>query len=209
MESGCVLPSSICLIQVNSAQTVGELEVQPPIRTCRRQLNTNINSVNYTSYGIPYSRVCGRIIAYQLGTPEGFLGYNNQSQRTVDDAYVDGISVTFGHPRNHIWTFAATRNGQSYCPCIVLGSAAPFFVSGDYFCEVGVENGGNNFNTNNPLWDGQGCASSSACCGFNNPPWFCKQLDQPTTEDIEIRIVGNVQGGNSLEKEDTLPSETD
>ena len=23
---------------------------------------------------------------------------------------------------------------------------------------------------------------------FNNPPWFCKQLPEPTTEDIEIRI---------------------
>ena len=44
----------------------GWREVQSPIRTCRRQNGTNINSVNYTSYGIPYSGVCGRIVAYQF-----------------------------------------------------------------------------------------------------------------------------------------------
>ena len=73
----------------------GWREVPSPISTCRRQLNTPINSVNYISY---YSRVCGRIIAYQLGTPNGFLGYDNQNQRSLDDAYVDGIlsmGVTF------------------------------------------------------------------------------------------------------------------
>ena len=64
IESGCVLPTSTCLIQVHSAQMAGE-----------RSSHQSINSVNYTSYGIPYSRVRGRIIAYQFGTPEGFLGY--------------------------------------------------------------------------------------------------------------------------------------
>ena len=103
----------------------GWREVQSPIRTCRRQVDTRINSVNYTSYGIPYSRVCGRISAYQFGTPEGFLGYTNQSQQTLNDPYVDGISITFGHPRNHIWTFAATKVEADRCPCIVPSNAAP------------------------------------------------------------------------------------
>ena len=39
-----------------------------------------------------------------------------------------------------------------------------------------------------PLWDGAGCGSTSTCCSFNNPPWFCKQLPQPTTDDIELRL---------------------
>ena len=62
---------------------------------------------------------------------------------------------------------------------------------------------GINFIDSNPLWDGQGCAGSSACCEFNNPPWFCKQLPQPTTEDIEIRTMGTAVGRFSLEEEDT------
>ena len=180
----------------------GWREVKSLIRTCRRQFNTSVNSVNYTSYGIPYSSVCGRIIVYQFGYPDGFLAYTNQGQRTLDDPYVDGISVTFGHPRNHIWTFAAAQVGQFSCPCISDGNAAPPFVNGNHFCEVGIHNP-KNFTASNPLWDGQGCAGSSTCCQFNNPPWFCKQLDQPTTEDIEIRIMANVLDGHFLEDEDT------
>ena len=42
------------------------------------------------------------------------------------------------------------------------------------------------------VWDGQGCGSSS-CCELSyppgvTPPWFCKQLPQATTDDIEVRI---------------------
>ena len=39
-----------------------------------------------------------------------------------------------------------------------------------------------------PLWDGQGCGPSSACCEFNNPPWFCKQPPQSANEDLEVRL---------------------
>ena len=28
----------------------------------------------------------------------------------------------------------------------------------------------------------------ATCCTFNNPPWFCKQLPQTTTDDMEVRI---------------------
>ena len=28
----------------------------------------------------------------------------------------------------------------------------------------------------------------STCCSFNNPPYFTKQLSNPTTDDIEARI---------------------
>ena len=181
----------------------GWREVQSPIRTCRRQFNTGINSVSYTSHGIPYSRVCGRIIAYQFGHPDGFGAYFNQGQQTLDDPYVDGISVTFGYPRNHIWTFTANREGQHFCPCNKDGNAAPLFVNSSHFCEVGIHTTGGQFIDSNPLWDGQGCAGSSTCCQFNNPPWFCKQLDQPTTEDMEIRIMGSVMTNISLEDEDT------
>ena len=142
--------------------------------------------------------MCGRIIAYQFGNPDGFT-----NERAIDDAYVDGISVTFGQPRNHIWTFAAANAGERRCPCISNGAAAPSFVDGNYFCEFGRQLNNINFIDTNPLWDGQGCAAFQACCGFNNPPTFCTQLAQPTTEDIEIRTMGLVNDANDLENEDT------
>ena len=178
----------------------GWREVQSPIRTCQRQRNTNINSVKYTSYGIPYSRVCGRIVAYQFGDPNGFGGINPQ---IINEAYVDGISITFGHPRHHIWTFTATiESHRNNCPCNnINGKAAPPFVGEDYSCEIRMSTTGE-YISNNPLWDGQDCTSSSTCCEFNNPPWFCKQLSQTTTDDIEIRIMSSALNNNSLEDED-------
>ena len=183
-------------------------ELDSPIRTCRRQFNTSISSVNYSSYGIPYSTVCGRIIAYQFGSPEAFSGYIYQNQTTIDKPYVDGISITYGkHPRNHIWTFAAAKSNFHNCPCTSgITTALPPFINEDYFCEHGSEDS-NYYKlgliADNPLWDGHGCTGSSTCCEFNNPPWFCKQLPEPTTEDIEIRICGNVNSRNFLEEEDT------
>jgi hypothetical protein len=38
------------------------------------------------------------------------------------------------------------------------------------------------------MWDGAGCGAQSRCCTFNTPPWFYKQLPQPTTDDIEMRV---------------------
>ena len=185
----------------------GWREVDSPIRTCRRQFETSINSVKYSSFGIPYSKVCGRIIAYQFGRPEAFRGYNVQNQTTIDDTYVDGISITYGHPRNHIWTFAASdgRNIRNIlCPCNSFENiTTPPFINNDYFCERGSTSMNNGFIDNNPLWDGHGCTGSSTCCEFNNPPWFCRQLPEPTTEDIEIRTLASANNNDLLENEDT------
>jgi hypothetical protein len=118
---------------------------------------------------LEYSEVCGRIRAFKTGNPDGFIPYGPQRQVvvTIDDNYVDGVSLTHGHPRQHIWTFAALASGV--CSCNVGRKG---FVGTDYFCDGNTE-----------LW--QGCSS---CCPFNNPPWFYKQLLQPTTDDIEIRV---------------------
>ena len=45
--------------------------------------------------------------------------------------------------------------------------------------------------TSHPLWDGGGCGPTGGCCESNNPPWFCKTLPQPTTDDIEVRVCGD------------------
>ena len=74
----------------------------------------------------------------------------------------------------------------------MLTSSVPSFVGNDYFCETGVPPGQrfNNsvFYADDPLWDGQGCGPTSTCCTFNNPPWFCKQLPQSTSADLEVRL---------------------
>ena len=119
--------------------------------------------------------------------------------------YIDGISLTHRQsPRKHIWTFAAAIDEYprletySTCPCTHLYQDShlmepvPPFVKEDYFCATGSRNPYEQiFYPDDPLWNGQGCGGTSTCCEFNNPPWFCKQLPQPTTDDIELRSCTN------------------
>jgi hypothetical protein len=99
----------------------------------------------------------------------------------------------------HIWTFAGARDEVSgYCPCDNTSRQSrappPAFVGNDYFCDAGnTTYAGLIFYADNPLWDGAGCGPQSTCCSFNNPPWFYKQLPQPTTDDINIRVCTDGQ----------------
>ncbi len=52
------------------------------------------------------------------------------------------------------------------------------------------------FHGDDPLWDGTGCGPLNTCCTFNNPPWFYKELPEPTTDDIEMRVC-NDQGSTN------------
>ena len=162
-------------------------------------------STTFSSHGLQYSRVCGKIIGYQYYTPDAFDPYYLQ-RRSIDGVFVDGIVLTHGSPRNHIWTFAsgfsqlANRTG---CPCN-RGSysyAFPPYVGTDYFCDSGNHNEQwlQIYYTNDPLWDGAGCVSGS-CCTFNSPPWFCKNLSTPTTDDIQLRLCLD----EALSNEDVL-----
>ena len=184
-----------------------------PLRTCGKSEEDAPGCVSTTfqTYGVEYSHVCGRVIGYQDRTPDAFGPYADSSGGTeIDSVYVDGVSLTHGQmPRQHIWTFAGAveevaRFPKNNCPCtrpnITYAGTIPSFVGQDYFCDTGSRDTvGLIFYHNDPLWDGQGCGGTSTCCEFNNPPWFCKQLPQPTTDDIELRICGD----EALSNEDT------
>ena len=171
-----------------------------PKRTCRNPGSSCV-STTFPLNGVKYSRVCGKIIAYQYGTPEAFNRYYIQNNLTINEDYVDGVSLTHGkQPRKHIWTFAAaldeTRSDRQVCPCtntnITYTGVVPPFIGQDYFCDTGSRSDFQyKFYSADPLWDGSGCGSTSSCCSFNNPPWFCKQLPQPTTDDIELRACAD------------------
>ena len=181
--------------------------ITTPRRSCARPSNAttlSCYSAVFPTQRIQYSHVCGRIIGYQIGDTEAFRVYDNHPSSTIDDTYVDGVSLTYGNPRHHIWTFANAlqellgRFDSSKCPCTsinnqVSSSTPPPFIENDYFCETGVPpnqtHTHSTFYTDDPLWDGQDCGPTSTCeCTFNNPPWFCKQLPQSTNADLEVRL---------------------
>ena len=88
--------------------------------------------------GLDYSHVCGELRGYQLGTPDAFGHYNIDKGRTIDDAYVDGVSITYGRsPRKHIWTYAVGVNLGHHpinaCPCSKNSTAiVPPFIGSDH-----------------------------------------------------------------------------
>ena len=181
-----------------------------PLRTCGRPGPAGCVSTSFQTYGVKYVHVCGRVIGYQDGTPDAFGQYANTPGGTaIDSVYMDGVSLTHGQsPRQHIWTFAgaADETARNFilanvCPCtqpdILYAGTIPSFVGQDYFCDTGSREAvGSIFYHNDSLWDGQGCGGNSTCCEFNNPPWFCRQLPRPTTDDIELRICGDEDTDN-------------
>ena len=170
------------------------------IRACSRLAIGCVGSIFAT--GRQYSKVCGRITAYQLSTTDAFHGYHGSAiDDTLDGAYVDGVSVTYGSRRNHIWTFAAglsELNGVSNvdnCPCSDSPGAAlpPSFVGNHYFCESANTDEEevlqtNRLYTEDKLWDGKQCDNEGTCCTNSSPPWFSVELPDTTADDIEVRI---------------------
>ena len=158
------------------------IEYSNPVRSCASHSALSINCEGGVLYQAPtsYSRVCGRVIGHGVGTPDAFF----VSIEDIDGSYVDGISVTYGSPRQHIWTFAAGHgpvgHGFYRCPCDnqdrLQAPLPPTFVGNNYYCD-GDYNGA--------LWDGTGCTTE--CCRFNSPPWFSVTLSSPTSDSIEVR----------------------
>ena len=170
-------------------------------RTCGRKStgSRTCSSATFPVIGGEYSRVCGRIRAYQWGQTLGFYNYHWGYVTTIDGAYASGVSLTRGTPRNHIWTFVAGASEGNptwshVCPCDATSTIRiPPFVGNDYFCESGINEGWVDsrhltFHCNDTLWDGEDCFPSSTCCSQHNPLYFTKQLPTPTTDDIEARI---------------------
>ena len=155
------------------------------------------SSANFSTNGISYWRVCGRARGYQKGDTPAFYGSQPYYNRTIDQDYVDGLSITYSsNPRQHIWTFASGRGERSNdlynCPCSINGGYSPSsFVKNNYYCESGSQYrplGGGYF-FNDALWDGEGCVDN--CCDDTTQPWFYRQLNQTTQVDIEARICSH------------------
>ena len=175
---------------------------QNGIRACGRPASSPADycqSIKFCTYGISYSQVCGQLIGYQYGHTDSLY-----PGRNINQAYVDGVSLTRGNPRKHIWTFMAAlqenyfyKNGISECPCAPNSPVTvPSFIGNDYFCESGCPGDyeSNVFYTD-PLWDGKQCGLiEKACCLAPGLPWFNKTLSSPTTDYIEMRICGDEIG---------------
>ena len=166
------------------------------VRVCGRPPSSHnmCHGTFYSTGGRTFTKVCGRVIGYQIGHPDAFHSFDS-----INSPYVEGVSITYGNPRAHIWTYAAALSEISNsCPCD-NGSLSnpPSFVGNNYYCESGNQNGSftNYFlYADDPLWDGEDCSTEGTCCSNINgrfPPWFSVPLNNPTNDNIEVRICAD------------------
>ena len=175
------------------------------VRACGRPVSSggSCASVKYLSNGITYSEVCGRVVGYQYRAPDAIdigLHFRTAQQRnSIDSFYCDGISLTYGDPRKHIWTLVAgyseySNNPRDSCPCDLKNNNAynvQSFIGSDYSCESGNKKSSSQSKlyTSDALWDGQSCDSyDSGCFTFPGLPWFHKVLGSTSDSYIELRI---------------------
>ena len=161
-------------------------------RLCGRKTGS-CASIAVPVKGQRYTEVRGRVIGYQYASTDAFLSGGTN----IDGVYVDGVSITHGKsPRKHVWTLGcgliSYANSASSCPGTGYGKPQPAFVANNYFCTSG------NFAASGwvaklydvPLW-----STITGNCGHCNSryevPYFCTQLPQATTEDLEVRVCAN------------------
>ena len=118
-----------------------------PARSCFASMPRNCMGTIFPAPGLTYNRICGRAIGYSTGSSDAFAEIHDfRNSLSIDEPYVDGISVTHGSPRQHIWCFAAGHGAYYRCPCDnpnhALNQAPypPSYVGNNYFlqwCIVG------------------------------------------------------------------------
>ncbi len=113
-------------------------------RTCAiNSTSASCAPVIYSINAIEYSKVCGKIEAYQTGSTDAFGNSGRFNNRSIDSNYLDGISL---RPRKHIWTFVASLDEVGTFPflngpCANINQAnsastPPGFLGNDHFCDT-------------------------------------------------------------------------
>ena len=146
-------------------------------------------SAYFSNNKTEYNSICGKLRGYQKGTPDGF------HVATIDKPYLEGVSITVGNPRKHVWSYATGYNYKqdtNVCPCTspTKTVSPPTFVKDHYHCESGGANGESHSTLyeSDPLWDGHGCPSTSTCCSTLGAPWFYRHFTKPEKGAVEVRI---------------------
>ena len=149
-------------------------------------------SAIFTTYNITFNKICGQVKGYQKGSTDAFY-LSTTGSKSINDHYVDGLSITLGNPRKHVWTYATgLSDDYNYpnwnCPCAATpGPDPPAFVGDHYYCESG-DTGTyvlNEYYTSDMLWDGYGCHHAQGrmeggFLGFQETPFDSKAISKIT-----------------------------
>ena len=132
-----------------------------------REDDRGCTSIFYSSLDSPYSRICGQIRAYKIGTPDGFRW------QPVNRNYLDGVSITLSTStsKTHVWSFAAGR--------LSCTDNKPSFIGNNFACDM------------SPYYPLETLCEpllwKSQQYGTNVSSWL-KELLFPLVSDIEVRV---------------------
>ena len=156
------------------------------------------STVSFDSLGKNYSEVCGYVRAYQYGDLEAFRDMNPSI-----GWYGEGISVTRGSSKEHIWSYIIGARYSSgprgdACPCSTGGtsSSPPSQVGDNYYCDSGNPGPKTGRLYTTPLWSHSSlCRSNGNCCRNPDQPWFKGTTGTRTTDNVDFnwcasRLVG-------------------
>lgn len=163
---------------------------------CHKTTGGVCDSVTISTFGFSWQTVCGKIAGYEVGTSGAFAG----TTVSIDNPYVDGVSITYGYPRNHLWSYGIgayesnQANGHN-CPC-ARGPNPTAFVGNNWYCESGVPTSTTyktyTYAVDDVLWDGMTCGGvETSCCLPTVQPWFCQKLSSPVLSNLEMRLCTN------------------
>ena len=156
------------------------------------------HSAIFDTYDITFNKICGQVKGYQKGSMDSFGSTRFDTiSKSINDHYVDGLSIILGNPRKHVWTYAiGLSDDYNYhglnCPCAATPGSDPHaFVGNHYYCESGNTGAFSNdaYYTSDMLWDGYGCYHpDNNCCTNPDMPWFFRQFLHPMHDYLEARI---------------------
>ncbi|MBA3453244.1 MAG: hypothetical protein H0T42_09150 [Deltaproteobacteria bacterium] len=140
-----------------------------------------------------YREAMATATGFQRGSTDAF----EPPLATLDNAYVDGLSITSGSPRQHVATFAAGHGAIDACPTPTGcncpcdgGEPAPAFVpSGSFRCEPGslVTLTPGMLSRPDPLFDGAEVTAACAAEARSEP--IRTTLPAPTSANLEARLM--------------------
>ena len=132
-----------------------------------------------------YSHVCGRVRGYQLKETRGFEVEPEDNKDDINLHYADGVLITRGNPRQHLWTYAASTSTHD-CPCSNPDSRLPYtptVTGANYSCES------TRTDWDQPLWDRPKHTDADDNCTIHVNGWFYQNVEE-TDESIEVRWCG-------------------
>lgn len=117
---------------------------QPTTTAPRLCINPAMDAANSITIEPPlasYREVMVSLLGFQSGTADAF-----EPQGTINDVYLDGLSITADMPRQHIATYATGFDeglgcdgiGGCTCPCLGGTPLPPFVPAESWRCEAGA-----------------------------------------------------------------------